>query len=109
MIELVVICVEGADGGDVGLFARRRGANLLRFLNCAFTLFHLRRAGRCPERMKVAHGDAPIGHAAAWIDVDYLGKRFFSLFILERMKPGDRAIELFLRLRITGNSEIDSP
>jgi hypothetical protein len=50
-----------------------------------------------------------MAHGAFRVGYSNFGKRFFSLLILERMKPGDCAIELSLRLRRTGDRETHAP
>jgi hypothetical protein len=58
--------------------------------------------------MIVTHRDTPIAHAAARVSDGNSTERFFSLFILERMQPGDGAIELSLSLRVARDSEVDA-
>ena len=55
----------------------------------------------------VAHGDAPITHAAARVSGRNFGERLFCLFILKRMEPGYGTIELLLGPRFTGDVEVD--
>jgi hypothetical protein len=57
--------------------------------------------------MVVAHCDAPVAHAASRVREGNLSEDLFSLFILERMEPCDRAIELLPGLSGTGDEEVD--
>jgi hypothetical protein len=58
--------------------------------------------------MVVAHRNAPVTHAASRVSNGNFGERLFSLSVLERMEPGDCAIELPLGLGVTGNGEVNS-
>jgi hypothetical protein len=57
--------------------------------------------------MVVAHRDAPVSHAALRVSDRNFSEHLFSLFILERMEPGDCAIELPTGLGGTVDGEID--
>src|ERR1044071_5469748 len=109
MIELVGVFVKDLYRRDVLSLAPGACANRLALFYGIPSLLQLSRARRCPERMVVAHRDAPVRNAASRVGDGNFGKRLFSLFILERMEPGDGAIELPPGLRATGNVEVDPP
>src|SRR5262245_11781750 len=107
MIQLVGVFVKKLYRRDVislALCPRADGPGLF---YGAQPLLQFRHARRRPEGMVVAHRDAPVSHAALRVsDRDFI-KRLFSLLILERMEPGDRAIELPLGLRGAGDGKVD--
>ena len=57
--------------------------------------------------MVVAHRNAPVTHATLRVSDGDFVERLFSLFILERMEPGDGTIKLPLGLGVTGDGEVD--
>src|SRR6266404_1822652 len=75
----------------------------------ARSLLQLFRAWRCPDWVIVAHSDTPVTHAAARVCDGNFAKCLFSLFILERVEPGNCAIELSLGFWLTGDPEVDLP
>ena len=58
--------------------------------------------------MKVAHRDAPVGHAAARIENTNLCEILFRFFVFEGMEPGDGPIKLLLRFGRTGGVKVDA-
>ena len=51
--------------------------------------------GRFPQRMKIAHGHAPVSHGTSRIFGDHIGKSFFGFIVFKRMQDGDRLVEFF--------------
>src|SRR5258705_11197168 len=107
VIEFVTIFVEDVYCRDVISLALGPCAGDLCFFDGVRSLLQLRGGRRCPDRMIVAHRDAPVTHAASRVSDRNFGERLFSLFILERMEPGDCPIELHLGLVVTGDAEVD--
>src|SRR5215831_18081099 len=97
MVKGPGVFIEGFDGRDVvslTLSARADGFSLLYGgLPLLQFLFYRRR----PDGMVVTHRNAPVAHTALLISDGNLCESFFGLLVLERMEPGDRAIELPLR------------
>ena len=109
MIELVSVLVKNLDRRDVVSLALSPCARDLCLFHRARSLLQLDRGWRSPEGMVLAHGDAPESHAALRVGDGNVGERLFSRFILERMEPGDRAIELPPGSDVAGDWEIDLP
>ena len=109
MIELVSVFVKNLYRRDVISLALVRAPTLFAFSMALDPFCQLCRGRRRPEGMIVAHRDAPVTHAASRVGDGNFGEHLFSLFILERMEPGDCAIELLLGLRVTGDGEVDPP
>src|SRR5262245_13673105 len=88
------VFVEDFDGRDVvslTLSARADGFSLL--YGCLPLLqFLFYRRG--PDGMVVTHRYAPVANTALLISEGNLCESFFGLLVLERMEPGDSAIEL---------------
>src|SRR5437763_1722559 len=108
MIESVGVLVKVLDGRNVISLALSPSANDLCSCDRARSFLQLRRGWRRPDGMVVADGNAPVSHAASRVSDGNFGKCLFSIFILERMEPGDRPIELLLGDGGTGDWEIDS-
>ena len=107
MIELVAVPVEGRDRRDVVLLAlgfRRRGECLRDRLRARL---QRRRAGRKPQRVPMAHRDAPIAHRAAGLRFGDRGERLQRLGIPERVQGPHGVLERLLRGRPAGDREID--
>src|SRR5258708_5286085 len=109
MIELVSILVKNFYRRDVVSLTLSLCADALCLFDGVRSLLQLCRGRRRPDGMVVAHGNAPVTHATSRIGDGNFAKRLFSLFILERMEPGDGAIEFPLCLGITGDREVDLP
>src|SRR5258705_12683675 len=107
VIEFVTIFVKDLYRRDVISLALSPCAGDLCLFDGARSLLQLRGGRRRPDRMIVTHRDAPVPHAASRINDRNFSERLFSLFILERMKPGDCPIELHLGLMVTGDAEVD--
>jgi hypothetical protein len=58
--------------------------------------------------MILAHPDAPIRHGTTRIGCGNFVESLLSLFVLERVKPGDSAVELRLGFRRAGSFEVYS-
>src|SRR5437660_6410543 len=109
MIELVSVFVKNFDRRNVISLALSPCAGDFCLFHHARSLLQLGRGWRSPEGMVVAHRDAPVSHAALRVGDGNFGERLFSRFILERMEPGDRVVELLLGRGGAGDWEIDSP
>jgi len=108
MIQLVRVLVKNLYRRDVIPLAFSPRAGGLGLFHGAQPLLQLRHARRRPDGMVVAHCYAPVSHAALRVSDRDFGECLFSLFILERMEPGDRAIELPPGLGSAGYGEFDS-
>src|SRR5258705_6330651 len=98
VIEFVTIFVEDLYRRDVVSLALSPCAGDPCLFDGARSLLQLRGGRRRPYGMIVAHRDAPVTHAALRISDRNFGERLFSLFVLERMEPGDGPIESHLGL-----------
>src|ERR1700730_8740308 len=105
MIELTIgrvsVFVKNLYRGDVISLALGPCAYGFCLFDGARSLPQLCCGRRRPDGMVIAHRDAPVTHAAARVGDGNFAERLFSLFVLERMEPGDCAIELPPSLRVT--------
>ena len=107
VIDLVVVPVEGRDRRDVIAFAiglLLRGHRLLDRLRARL---QRRRVGRVPQRVPMAHRDAPIAHRAIGFDLGHGSKGLDRLLVPEGVQDPDGLIEFLLRRRAAGNRKID--
>ena len=107
VVDLVVILVEGGDRRDIGLLAvglRPGGAGLFDRFG---TGFQRGLARRVPQRVPVAHRDAPIGHRAVGLALRDVGKALQRLRIPEGMQRPGGVVERLLRRRAARDWEID--
>src|SRR6267143_3348551 len=95
-IEIGRVLVKNLDGRDVISLALSPCANDLCLGDRARSFLQLCRGWRRPDGMVIAHRDAPVTHAASRVSDGNFGECLFSIFILERMEPGDGPIELLL-------------
>src|SRR5437879_2967398 len=109
VVKLAGVSIKNFQGRDVISLALSTYAHDLCLFDGARSLLQLCRGRRRPDGMVVGHGHAPVTHTASRVSDGNLGERLFSLFILERMEPGDCAIELSLGLRVTRDGEVDLP
>src|SRR2546426_4763823 len=109
MVKFVGVTVKNLYRRDVITLALSPCSDDLCLFDGARSLLQLCRGWRRPDGMVVAHRDPPVTHAASRVSDGNFGERLFSLFILERMEPGYRAIELPLGLGVTGDREVDPP
>src|SRR4028118_1104375 len=107
MVEFVRVFVKKLYRRDVISLALRACADGLGLFDGFPSLLQLRRVRRRPDRMVVAHRDAPVTHAASRVGDGNFGEDLFGLFILEGMEPRDCAGELLLGFGSTGDREVD--
>ena len=107
VIDLVIVPVEGCDRRDVialaiGLLLRGH-----RLLDRRRPRLQRRRIGRVPQRVPVAHRDAPIAHSAIRLDLGDGGKGLDRLLVPEGVQDPDGLVELLLGGRAAGNRKLD--
>jgi hypothetical protein len=83
MVHLVCVFVESLHRGDVVALALRTRTGELRLLDRRPPTLQLISHRRGPERMIVAHRDAPVSHPATRIGSRNLSERLFSLLIFK--------------------------
>ena len=109
VVDLVVILVEDLDRGEVFGFAWRVGLCRVALLDCLPPGFEVGgREGRHQRVGQLAHRQAPIGHGAAGVLLNYGLKRLDCLGIEEIVQERDASIELGLH-RAARDREVDGP
>ena len=107
VVELVVISIERGDRRDIGLLAlglRPGGVGLRDRFGAGL---QRRLARRVPQRIPVAHRDAPIGHRAVGLRLGDVAEAFQRLRVPERVQRPGGVVERLLRRRAARDREID--
>ena len=85
--------IKDAERPDIIFFAFASGADQPRFLNGGGAFLELPGRRRSPQRMIVAHRDAPLRDTASWVGGRSCEKLLFGALIFEGMQPLDALYE----------------
>src|SRR3974377_1199772 len=96
MVELVIVSVEGRDRRDVVLLTLGLGRSRHRLLDRPRARLQGRWARRIPQRVPMAHRDAPIADRAGGLGFGDRGEALPRLGIPEGVQGPDRVLELML-------------
>src|SRR5581483_4723804 len=107
VIERVVVLVENLQGRDVIPLPLSFRPRRFCFFNGGLPALQFCCRGWLPDRMEIAHRDAPVAHCAPGVSDGDFGERLFCGVVPERVQQRRGAIELFLSRRIAGNPEVN--